>query len=107
MGFRGSRVQIPPSRLFTKNVEGMERSATSNTADDPQSSEWPRYPPFFIQLGTGGVGTRAGLGATRWAGVDAGIEVGNWKLVRFLRTISRLLTFIGCSCTMAARAAAS
>src|SRR5881396_643527 len=42
--------------------------------------------------------TAAGLGA----GGDAGIEVGNLKLARFLRTLSRLLTFIGCCCTMAA-----
>src|SRR5256885_17261474 len=42
--------------------------------------------------------TAAGWGA----GGDAGFEVGNLKLARFLRTLSRLLTFIGCCCTMAA-----
>ena len=63
-----------------KMSSGWKRSATSNTADDPQSSEGSRYPRFFIQLGTGGVGTRAGLGATRWAGGDAGIAVETLEL---------------------------
>src|SRR5262249_17975002 len=69
--------------------------------------------------GVGGVGA-AGVGATRWAGVGAAgvgatrlagvgaeLEVGNLKCARFLRTLSRLLTFIGCFCTMVARAAVS
>src|SRR5262249_35550931 len=79
-------------------------------------------------LGAGGVGTAGGAEATRWAGVDAvgaaggvgatrlagvgtgvdaEIEVGNLKFARFLRTLSRVLTFIGGFCTMVARAAAS
>src|SRR5204863_9957713 len=62
-------------------------------------------PILFHPAGHGGGGR--GLGATRWAGVEPGVELGNLKLVRFLRTRSRLLTFIGCSCTIAVRAAAS
>src|SRR2546429_18628 len=36
----------------------------------------------------GGVGTADVVGATRLAGVDAGIEAGNLKYARFLRTLS-------------------
>src|SRR5262249_13121814 len=61
--------------------------------------------------GVDAVGAAGGVGATRWAGadarVDAGIEGGNLKLVRFLITASRLLTFMGGFCSMVARAAVS
>src|SRR3989441_1296225 len=90
-------------------IQWLVKGAASNVGGINFSLAGSLYAPIRsdprIQAGTDGVGS--GLGATRWAGVDAGIEVGNWKLVRFLRTISRLLTFIGCSCTMPARAAAS
>src|SRR5207245_5308979 len=64
--------------------------------------------PFLIQLGTGdGVDLGGGLEATRWAGGDAAVAVGNLKLARFVSTLSRVPTFIGCCCSMAAIAAAS
>src|SRR2546427_13121020 len=78
------------------------RTENANRASAPQSFERSREPLCFIQLGI----APAAQSPCTAAGLGAG-GVGTLKLARFLRTLSRLLTFIGCCCTMGATAVAS